>query len=103
MGLGITEHAARLVIDCTRAEIAKLGGDQVPTIAWIVGDTDARRTVPRLAAGIAEREQVTGRRLPCPGADHEVFQALPEDILREYEFYNIDVKNDQLVFVKSSD
>ena len=103
MALEIADKAAKIVIDCTREEIAKLGGDHVPAIAWIVGDTEPGSSVPRLAVGIAEREQVAGRALPCAGSDHEVFQVLPDEILQQYQSYKIDVKNDQLVFVKSSD
>ena len=101
MPLGITARAARMIIDFTREEIAKLGGDHVPGIAWIVGDTDSKRSVPRLAVGIGERQQLKGRILPCETADHEVFQALPDEILQEYQSHMIDVKGDQLVFVKN--
>jgi len=101
MPLGITARAARIIIDFTREEIAKLGGDHVPAIAWIVGDADSRRSVPRLAVGIAEREQLKGRLLACDNPDHEIFQALPDEILQEYQSHMIDVKGDQLVFVKN--
>ena len=101
MPLGITARAARIIIDFTRKEIAKLGGDHVPGIAWIVGDSDSRRSVPRLAVGIGEREQLKGRLLPCEAANFEIFQALPDEILQEYQSHLVDVKDDQLVFVRN--
>ena len=101
MTLGITDRAARIIIDFTQDEIAKLGGDHVPAIAWIVGDTDTRRSVPRLAVGIGEREQLKGRLLTCGTANHEIFHVLPDEILQEYQSHKIDVKGDQLVFVKN--
>ena len=101
MSLGITNKAARIVLDCTREEIAKLGGDHVPAIAWIIGNSDPQKSVPRLAVGIVDRRQVAGRLLVCDGSDHEIFQALPDDILQQYQSHKIDVKGEQFVFVKN--
>jgi hypothetical protein len=100
MSLGITGKAARLVIDLTRERIAELGPDHVPAIAWITGDTDPQGRVPRLAVGIAEKEQVKGRSLECEEFHCEIAHALPDEILREYELYEIDVGEEGLVFAR---
>jgi hypothetical protein len=98
MALGITGRAAQMVIEATREQITELGKDHVPAIAWIVGDTDQRRSVPRLAYGIAERKQVEGRFLLCEEFECEIGQVLPDDILEMYHSHKIDVKDEEFVF-----
>jgi hypothetical protein len=100
MALGITGRAARIVIDATRETIEELGEeDHVPAFTWIVGDTSGA-SVPRLALGIAEKNQVEGRYLECTEFNCKIGQVLPEDILQTYEHYEIDVKDGELVFAK---
>jgi hypothetical protein len=98
MTLGTTVKAAQVVIDSTRERIAELGKDFVPAIAWIVGDTDQRRAVPRLAVGIAERKDVEGRFLSCEEFPCQISQALPDDILERYDSHKIDVKDEEFFF-----
>src|ERR1700704_1007003 len=100
MTLSITARAARMVIAFTRQYIEELGGDRLPAIIWIVGDTDPQTSVPRLSVGIAERKQVEGRFLKCEEFDCEIGHGLPDDILQRYQSYAIDLGDEGLLFVE---
>src|SRR5262249_629004 len=100
MALGITGKAARMVIEFTQDDVAELGDDYMPAIAWITGDTNPQAPVPRLAVGVGEKKQLEGRLLECEEFDCKIGQVLPDEILQSYASYQIDVGDEGLTFVR---
>ena len=101
MTLRITAEAARAIVDFTRDRILELGNEFVPALAWIVGDTDLKTPIPRLAVGIADRNVVQGRFLECDGIDCEIAHILPEKIIRKFHHHDIDLRGGELAFVEN--
>ena len=99
----ITARAARFVNAKAKSAETQIGPGYVPVIDWVLGESGNPNFIPNLGVALEKSDVVDRSRImECDGKDVEIFQYVPDELLKEDGPKYIDVRNNRLVFVRES-